>query len=84
MAQDATAIVVVEQVQSRILFMRGQKVILDSDLAALYGAPTKRLNERIKRTRKRFPADFVFQLTKAEKEQVVADCDLKQTHDIRG
>ena len=68
----------VEQVKSKILFMRGEKVILDSDLAALYGVPTKRLNEQIKRNHERFPPDFMFQLTKAEKDEVVADCDHKR------
>lgn len=75
MAQSNTSIVPVEQVQSRILFMRAQKVILDSDLAALYGVTTKRLNEQVRRNRDRFPPDFMFQLTKAEKEEVVANCD---------
>jgi len=75
MAKDDTSIVLVEQVQSKILFMRGQKVILDSDLAALYGVPTKRLNEQVKRNHDRFPPDFMFQLTKAEKDDVVAICD---------
>jgi hypothetical protein len=75
MAESDTSIVLVEQVQSKILFMRGQKVILDSDLAALYGVPTKRLNEQIRRNHERFPPDFMFQLTKAEKDEVVANCD---------
>ncbi len=75
MAKNDTSIVLVQQVQSRILFMRGEKVILDSDLAALYGVPTKRLNEQIKRNHERFPPDFMFQLTKPEKDEVVANCD---------
>ena len=58
-----------------ILLIRGQKVILDSDLALIYGVPTKRLNEQVKRNRKRFPADFMFQLTVKEKAEVVANCD---------
>ncbi len=45
----------VDRIAGRILLIRGQKVILDSDLAELYGVPTKRLNERIKRNRNRFP-----------------------------
>jgi len=57
-----------ERVEQRILLIRGQKVILDSDLADLYGVPTKRLNEQIKRNSERFPADFMFQLTKKEFE----------------
>ena len=68
MAKEETSIVLIERVQSRILFIRNQKVILDSDLAALYGVPTKRLNERIKRNRERFPSDFMFQLTVEEAE----------------
>lgn len=43
--------------------IRGHRIILDSDLAALYGVPTKRLNEQVKRNRERFPKDFMFQLT---------------------
>ncbi|HEY7001264.1 MAG TPA: ORF6N domain-containing protein [Candidatus Udaeobacter sp.] len=45
----------------RILTIRGQKVVLDSDLAAVYGVTTKRLNEQFRRNRKRFPEDFAFQ-----------------------
>ena len=75
MAKKDTSLVPVEQVQSRILFIRGEKVILDSDLAGLYGVPTKRLNEQVKRNRERFPPDFMFQLTKTEKDEVVANCD---------
>jgi len=55
-----------EQVQRRILFIRGQKVMLDSDLAELYEVPTKRLNEQVRRNATRFPSDFMFQLTPKE------------------
>ncbi len=58
-----------------ILTLRGERVILDSDLAALYGVPTKRLNEQVKRNADRFPEDFAFRLTGAEKLEVVANCD---------
>jgi hypothetical protein len=54
--------------RSRILTIRGQKVILDADLAALYGVTTKRLNEQVKRNARRFPRDFYFQLTLREAE----------------
>ena len=54
------------QVESVILTVRGHKVILDSDLAALYGVTTKRLNEQVKRNNDRFPVDFAFQLTAEE------------------
>lgn len=50
-------------ITQRILVLRGQRVLLDSDLAELYGVPTRRLNEQIRRNRGRFPADFMFQLT---------------------
>jgi len=54
------------EIESLILTVRGQKVILDRDLAALYGVPTSRFNEAVKRNRKRFPSDFMFQLTADE------------------
>ena len=59
----------VVQVAQSILFLRGQRVILDRDLAAVYGVPTGRLNEAIKRNLERFPADFMFQLTREEAGQ---------------
>ncbi len=49
--------------------------MLDKDLAELYGVKTKRLNEQVKRNSRRFPGDFMFQLTKEEKEELVANCD---------
>jgi hypothetical protein len=71
-----TAVVVpLERLAQSILLIRGQKVMLDADLAELYGVTTKRLNEQIKRNRARFPADFMFQLTEDEKAEVVANCD---------
>jgi hypothetical protein len=66
MTDSQTAIIPMERVQSRILVIRGQKVILDSDLASLYGVSTTRLNEQVKRNKSRFPEDFVFQLNKEE------------------
>jgi phage regulator Rha-like protein len=53
-------------VESRILFLRHQRVILDADIAKLYGVPVKRLNEQVKRNHQRFPSDFMFQLTVKE------------------
>jgi hypothetical protein len=64
-----------DRVTRSILTIRGQKVMLDADLASLYGVTTKRLNEQVKRNRERFPADFMFHLTAEEKAQVVAKCD---------
>lgn len=63
-----------EQIAQRILVVRGVRVLLDADLARVY-VPTKRLNEQVKRNARRFPEDFVFQLTSAEKAEVVAKCD---------
>ncbi|WP_260602408.1 ORF6N domain-containing protein [Variovorax sp. MHTC-1] len=62
-------------IEGRILAMRGQKVIIDADLAALYGVTTKALNQAIKRNLERFPADFMFALTPGEKAEVVTNCD---------
>ena len=58
----------VERIEIKILLIRGQKVMLDADLAELYGVTTKRLNEQVKRNSARFPEDFVFRLTPAEVE----------------
>jgi len=55
-----------ERVQRAILMLRGRRVLLDSDLAALYGVPVKRLNEQVKRNAARFPVDFVFRLSPDE------------------
>ena len=55
-----------EHIEGAIFLLRGQKVILDADLAQLYGVTTKRLNEQVKRNHHRFPDDFAFQLTAAE------------------
>jgi hypothetical protein len=59
-------IIRVESIQNKILIIRGQKVLLDKDLADLYGVPTKQLNQSVKRNQQRFPQDFMFQLTSAE------------------
>ena len=59
-------LIVVDNIESLIKIIRGQQVMLDRDLAALYGVETKRLNEQVKRNIKRFPEDFMFQLTKDE------------------
>jgi ORF6N domain len=60
---------------SKILLIREKKVMIDRDLADLYKVSTKRLNEQVKRNIKRFPEDFMFQLTEEEKAEVVAICD---------
>jgi len=63
------------RIESRILVIGEQKVMIDSDLAELYGVTTKRLNEQVKRNVERFPRDFMFTLTRKQKEEVVAKCD---------
>jgi len=60
------ALLPIERIESRILLVRGQKVLLDTDLAALYGVETRVLNQAVKRNPERFPADFMFQLSIAE------------------
>lgn len=58
-----------DRVARHILLIRGHRVMMDTDLARLYGVPTKRLNEQVRRNRKRFPSDFMFQLTPEEAER---------------
>jgi len=62
--------IAVDAIAGRIVTLRGQRIMLDSDLAALYGVPTKRLNEQVKRNAERFPADFMFRLNSAEIESL--------------
>jgi hypothetical protein len=64
--------VAVEQIDTMILTIRGTRVMLDRDLAKIYGVPTFRFNEAIKRNRHRFPTDFMFQLTRAEFDKLKA------------
>ncbi|HTL47912.1 MAG TPA: ORF6N domain-containing protein [Verrucomicrobiae bacterium] len=64
-----------ELLTRKIFVIRGYRVMLDSDLAELYGVSTKRLNEQVGRNRNRFPDDFMFRLTAKEKAEVVANCD---------
>ncbi len=65
----------IDQIENTIFSIRGCKVMLDADLAEIYGVTTKRLNEQVKRNIGRFPEDFMFQLTQEEKMEVVANCD---------
>ncbi len=65
-------LVPVEVIERRIYLIRGQKVMLDTDLAELYQAQTFRLNEQVKRNRNRFPQDFMFQLTKEEAKSLTS------------
>lgn len=65
----------VERIEQRIFLIRGHKVMLDRDLADLYGVKTKVLNQAVKRNMRRFPSDFMFQLTEQEKHELVTNCD---------
>ncbi len=64
------SLVPIEVIEKKILLIAGQKVMLDSDLAALYGVTTKRLNEQVRRNLKRFPDDFMYQLSREEFESL--------------
>jgi hypothetical protein len=67
-----TEIMPMERIEKSIYQIRGQKVILDKDLAAVYGVPTFRFNEAVRRNIKRFPEDFMFQLTREEVEILIS------------
>ena len=61
-----------EIILNKIIILRSKKVMIDRDLAELYGVTTKRLNEQVKRNIRRFPDDFMFRITEEEKEQPIA------------
>jgi hypothetical protein len=69
------SIIPMEQIERAILQIRGEKVMLDLDLANIYGVTTKALNQAVKRNSSRFPLDFMFRLTETEKTEVVTNCD---------
>ena len=70
--EQSASLVPVEIIQNKIYLIRGRKVMLDRDLAELYGVPTFRLNEQVKRNIKRFPSDFMYQLTKGEFDNLIS------------
>jgi len=72
---EALSHITLVSIQHRIFTIRGQQVMVDRDLAELYGVESKRLNEQVKRNIERFPEKFRFQLSKAEKDELVANCD---------
>jgi len=74
-AKSSTALIPLERIEQTIYVIRGQRVMLDTDLAAFYGVPTKALNQAVKRNSARFPADFRFQLTRSERQELVTNCD---------
>ena len=63
------------RIEGRIQVLRGLRVMIDADLAALYGVDTRTLNQAVKRNAGRFPTDFMFQLDAAEKTEVITNCD---------
>jgi hypothetical protein len=70
----------VDDIGSVIRTIRGQKVILDSDLARIFGVPTFRFNEAVKRNRGRFPDDFLFQLTREEQSNLISQIAISSSH----
>ena len=68
----------VEMIERRIYLVRGHKVMLDSDLAEIYGVPTFRLNEQVKRNRRRFPPDSMFQVSKKESEALTSQIEMSK------
>ncbi len=68
-----------ENIESKIFLIKGKKVMIDADLAQMYGVSTKRLNEQVKRSISRFPKDFMFKLTSKERDELVANCDQFKT-----
>lgn len=64
-----------EQIERRIFFLRGEKVMIDRHLAEMYGVETRILNQAVKRNIKRFPAEFMFQLNRRERDEVITICD---------
>jgi len=63
------------RIEGRIVMLRGLRVMIDADLAVLYGVETRVLNQAVKRNLGRFPQDFMFQLDAAEKQEVITNCD---------
>lgn len=70
----------IQKVENAILLIRGQRVMLDSDLAEIYGTSTMRLNEQFRRNRKRFPKDFAYQLTRDEFTTLISQSAISSSH----
>jgi ORF6N domain len=79
MPKKSESLVSVEQINGMIHTIRGVRVMLDRDLAEIYGVPTFRSNEAIKRNRHRFPADFMFQLTRQEVDSLRSQIAMSKT-----
>lgn len=74
-----TEVIISEQIEQKILIIRGKKVMLDRDLALLYGVETKKLNQAVKRNSRRFPTDFMFRISQRELNELVTNCDQFKT-----
>lgn len=74
MGQTSLARPLVAPLERRILMIRGYRVMMNLDLAEVYGVSTKRLNEQVRRNKRRFPKDFMFRLTAKERDEVAANC----------
>ena len=72
---DSNSPATLARIEGRIQIIRGLRAMIDVDLAALYGVKTKALNQAVKRNAGRFPSEFLFQLSAAEKAEVVTNCD---------
>jgi hypothetical protein len=77
---DDKSLVPVERIERLIYLVRGQKVMLDSDLAGIYGVTTGRLNEQVRRNRDRFPSDFAFQLTRQEVANLMSQIAISSSY----
>ena len=66
-----STLLIEEIIENKIFLIRGQKVMIDRDLADLYGVETKQLNRQVKRNMERFPSEFVFQMSQKEKDELV-------------
>jgi len=78
------SLVPIEVIEKKILLIGGQKAMLDSDLATLYRVTTKRLNEQVRRNLKRFPPDFMYQLSKEEFESLKSHFATSSSRGCRG
>lgn len=63
------------EIEKRIHIIRGEQVIIDRDVANLYGTTTSQINQQVKRNKERFPSSFRFQLTESERDEVITNCD---------
>ena len=73
--KQAKNLIPIDIIENKILYIRAQKIMIDRDLAGLYGVDTKALNQSVKRNIERFPGDFMFQLNKIETDVLVTNCD---------